>query len=286
MENPDLEAAPSSRAARPEVAFVLGGGGVLGAGEVGMLQALFEVGVVPDVVVGTSVGAINGAMVAQEPSAEAVSRLAELWLGLSGDLVFGGGSLTRLRGAARTALHSNDGLRGLLETHLSARRFEDLRVPFECCAASIERAAEHWFSTGSLLDAILASSAVPGLFPPVELGGEHFLDGGLVNSVPVGRAVELGAETIYVLHVGRLERPLEPPRRPWDVATVAFEIARRHRFARDMAAVPDGVTVHLLPSGGDVPLGANLRYRATAGIAQRIEVARTASARYLAEVLG
>jgi NTE family protein len=211
----------------------------------------------------------------------AVSQLTDLWLGLSGDAVFGGGSLTRLKGAARTALHTNEGLRDLLTTHLSVATFEELAVPFECCAASIERAAEHWFDRGSLVDAVLASCAVPGLFPPVEVGGEHFLDGGLVNSVPVGRAVERGAGTVYVLQVGRLERPLEPPRRPWDVATVAFEIARRHRYARDMAAVPPGVRVHLLPSGaGEVPR-ANLRYRSVSGVARRIEAAREASAAYL-----
>jgi NTE family protein len=269
---------------QPEVAFVLGGGGVLGASEVGMLQALLEAGVVPDLVVGTSVGAINGAVVADDPTPAAVARLTDLWLGLSGDAVFGGTSLARLRGVARTALHTNDGLRDLLAGHLTAQRFEELAVPFACCAASIQRAAEHWFATGPLVEAVLASCAVPGLFPPVEIDGEHFLDGGLVNSVPVGRAVELGARTVYVLHVGRLERPLEPPRRPWDVATVAFEIARRHRFARDMAAVPDGVRVILLPSGaGDTPR-ANLRYRSVAGVAQRIEAARTATAAHLAEL--
>jgi NTE family protein len=97
-------------------------------------------------------------------------------------------------------------------------------VPFQCVAASIERAAEHWFASGSLVDAILASAAVPGVLPPVRVGDEHFLDGGLVNSIPVGRAVALGATTIYVLQVGRIERSLEVPRRPWEVATVAFEI--------------------------------------------------------------
>jgi NTE family protein len=266
----------------PEVAFVLGGGGVLGASEVGMLQALLEGGVVPDLVVGTSVGAINGAVLADAPSGDTVSRLADLWLGLSGDTVFGGASLSRLRGVARTALHSGDSLRELLAGHLSAARFEDLAVPFECCAASIQRAAEHWFASGPLVDAVLASCAVPGLFPAVEIDGEHYLDGGLVNSVPVGRAVELGARTVYVLHVGRLERPLEPPRRPWDVATVAFEIARRHRFARDMAAVPPDVQVHLLPSGAPDAPWANLRYRSVSGIARRIEAAREATAAYLA----
>ena len=108
-------------------------------------------------------------------------------------------------------------------------------MPFRCCAASIERAAEHWFDSGPLVDAVLASSAVPGLLPPMEIAGEHFVDGGIVNSIPIGEAVRVGAKLIFVLQVGRIERPLTVPRRPWEVAQVAFEIARRHRFARELA---------------------------------------------------
>ena len=95
-------------------------------------------------------------------------------------------------------------------------------MPFQCVAASIERAAEHWFESGPLVDAVLASAAVPGILPPVAIGNEHFLDGGLVNSIPVGRAVALGATRVFVLQVGRIDRPLSVPKRPWDVARVSF----------------------------------------------------------------
>jgi predicted acylesterase/phospholipase RssA len=87
----------------------------------------------------------------------------------------------------RTSLHGNDTLRRLLRDRLPAQRFEDLAVPFECVAASIERAREHWFSTGDLIEPILASCALPGVFPPVRIGDEHFFDGGLVNSIPLAR---------------------------------------------------------------------------------------------------
>lgn len=266
-------------------AFVLGGGGVLGAAEVGMLQALFEAGIHPDLVVGTSVGALNGAVVAADPSEHAVEKLTGLWQSVSGTDLFGGSPLSRARRMARerTALHSLDPLRSRLREHLGDIRFEDLAVPFECCAASIERAAEHWFSSGPLVEAVMASCAVPGLFPAVRLDGEHFVDGGMVNSIPVSRAVELGATCVYVLQVGRIERPLSAPTRPWQVAVVAFEIARRHRFARDLAAVPAGVAVHVLPTGGDgdAPL-ANLRLRSPVKVDQRIDQARAATAAYLA----
>jgi NTE family protein len=273
----------------PDVAFVLGGGGLLGASEVGMLRALVSADIHPDLVVGTSVGAINGAVFASAPGSHVVDRLEAMWGALSDEDVFTGSALRRVSTLARTRTHTHsiEPLRDLLASILGeGRLFEDLATPFQCVAASIERAAEHWFYRGPVVAAVLASSAVPGLLPAVEIDGEHFFDGGLVHSIPIGRAVALGARTVYVLHVGRIERPLQPPSRPWEVAMVAFEIARRHRFAADMAAVPDNVTVHILPTGDPEPprytdLSA-LRYRNTARVAERIQLAHEAAAAYLA----
>jgi NTE family protein len=268
-------------------AFVLGGGGgPLGAHEVGMLRALVERGIRPDLVLGTSIGAINGAAVAADPSAAGVGRLTEMWTAIDRSDVLGGSVLGRLATLARTRthLHDNAPLRALLADGL-ADRFEELAVPFQCVAASIERACEHWFAGGPLVDAVLASAAVPGILPPVEIGGEHFIDGGIVNSIPVSRAVELGATRIFVLHVGRLDRPLEPPRWPWEVGLVAFEIARRHRFIGDLAALPEALEVHVLPTGQqDPPRYTDLsqfRYRDTALVTDRIGRAAEATARYL-----
>jgi NTE family protein len=175
-------------------------------------------------------------------------------------------------------------LRRLLAGELGEHStFADLKVPFRCCAASIERAAEHWFDSGPLVDAVLASSAVPGLLPPMRIGDEHFVDGGIVNSIPIGEAVRVGAKLIFVLQVGRVERPLTVPRRPWEVAQVAFEIARRHRFARELAALPDDVRVHVLPTGGgDSRDDSPWAYRDLAAVGRRISRAYTASRRYLA----
>ena len=266
-------------------AFVLGGGGLLGANEVGMLRALFEAGHVPDLVVGTSVGALNGAVVAADPTVGCVERLTRMWESLSGTSVFGGSGLARLRlmARSRTHLHPIDPLRTMLESELGDVRIEDLAVEFQCCAASIERAAETWFASGPLGQAVTASCAVPGLFPAVRIGDEHYLDGGIVNSIPVGRAVQLGADVVFVLQVGRIESPLTAPTQPWQVAMVAFEIARRHRFARDMAELPDGVVVHVLPTGAHEAPTANLRYRDTGKVRRRIDQAYEASAGYLAD---
>lgn len=265
------------------VAFVLGGGGLLGASEVGMLQALAEAGVRPDLVVGSSVGALNGAAIATDPSRATADRLAELWGELSGRDVFGSGLVGQLRNLARTgtALHDNTALRSLLEGYAGGSRIEDLVVPFQCVAASIERAQAHWFTEGPVVEAILASCAVPGLLPPVRIGTDHYVDGGLVHSIPVGRAVALGATDIYVLQVGRIERPLAAPKRPWEVGLVAFELARRHRFTEEMASLPADLSVHVLPTGEDNAPLAQLRYREAKGVAARIARARAASRDYL-----
>lgn len=272
-----------------DVAFVLGGGGALGAHEVGMLQALLEAGITPDLVVGTSVGALNGAFVAADPSLGAVGRLREVWGALQESEVFSGSLLGRIGTLARsrTHLHDSGPLRRLLEAFLPVKHIQELAVPFQCVAASIQRAAGHWFTQGPIVPAVLASAAVPGLLPPVEVDGEHYIDGGIVDSIPVGRAVRLGARTVYVLQVGRIERPLTPPTRPWEVGLVAFEIARRHRFAEEMAALPPEVTVHVLPTGVEQPprpvqLQEQLRYRDFSRVAARIESAHQASADYLA----
>jgi NTE family protein len=157
-------------------------------------------------------------------------------------------------------------------------------------AASIERAAEHWFTSGELVDVVLASCAVPGILPPVQIGDEHFIDGGIVNSIPVGRAVALGATEIYVLQVGRLEKALQPPRWPWEVGLVAFEVARRHRFAHDLQSLPEGIQLHVMPTGGSAAPAYNdvagqLRLkRAVRTVAEQIDTAYEASRRYLEEL--
>jgi NTE family protein len=272
-----------------ETAFVLGGGGILGAHEVGMLRALAEAGIKPDLVVGTSVGAINGAFVAADLDAGG-ERLGQLWQGEALGQAFSETLWGRAVRLARsgTHLHSIEPLRQMLEEMLPTDDFAGLQVPFHCVAASIERASPRWFSSGPIVPAVLASCAVPGLLPPVEIDGEHHFDGGLVHSIPVGRAVALGARTVYVLHVGRIERPLAVPRRPWEVGLVAFEIARRYRFHEEMSALPENVCVHVLPAGADrtAPDLSQLRYRDKTKVTESIERAYTASASYLAELTG
>jgi NTE family protein len=276
---------------RPRTAFVLGGGGLLGAAEVGMLRALLEAGVVPDLVIGTSIGAANGALIADDPTEAGLARLEALWSDadegpFSGSWLERAQTVTRTALRTRTALYGPEALHELVERHLTVELIEDLTVPFMCCAASVERAAEHWFTSGPIVPAVLASSAVPGLFPAYEIDGEHFIDGGIVNSIPLDRARKSGAERVFVLQVGRIEQPLAPATNPLEVGLVAFEVARRARFTAALARAQTELEVHVLPTGGTAPRyneRATLGYRDTSKIPQRIALARNASAAYLAD---
>lgn len=251
-----------------------------------MLKALVHRGVRPDVVVGTSIGAINGALFAASPDANGVDRLEQVWGDLEFRDLFPGTLWGRARSAIRqrTYLHANDHLRSWLTEQLDTGDIEELSLPFQCVAACIEDATERWFSSGSLVEALLATSAVPGLLPPVEVDGKHYVDGGVVNSIPLSRALSLGATTVYVLHVGHIDDALEVPNRPWDVGVVAFEIARRHRFTTDLSGIPEGTSVHVLPTGaqaGRFNDPTKLKYGDLSNAAGNIASAHDATLRYL-----
>ncbi|MDW4574521.1 patatin-like phospholipase family protein [Microbacterium sp. M3] len=269
------------------VAFVLGGGGVRGAVEIGMLRALLERGIRPDLVVGTSIGAINGALVASDPSPAVIDRLLDAWTSPEANAVYGDSLFAQFTRLVKTRTHLNSPapLRHLLERALGAgTRFEDLPVRLQVVAASIERAAEHVFASGPLVEAILASASVPGLLPPTRIGDEHFIDGGIVNSIPIAQAVDAGATTVFVLQVGRIETPLVAPRSAVETARVAFEIARRHRYARDLATLPEGVDLHVLPSGGGPDDDDSLMsYRRMDTVRARIDAAYDASRAFLVD---
>ena len=269
-------------------AFVLGGGGRWGAVEVGMLQALDEADIRPDLILGTSIGAFNGSVIADASGAAAVKRLADLWSEISGSDIFGSGLIDRIKNLAalRPAIHDSSQLREMLQqVHGRGKKIEDLAIPFQCVASSIERSAEHWFTEGPLVEALLASSAIPVLLPPEEINGEHFYDGGLVNSIPIDHAIELGVTTIFALQVGRIEASLRPPARLHEAALISFEIARRHRFATQFQNLPSEVHLHLLPSGNPVQFDdrRQLKWRETGDTVELIEGAYQASSKYLAE---
>lgn len=265
------------------VAFVLGGGGVLGASQVGMMRALTEAGIRPDLILGTSIGALNGAFLAADPTSAGSERLEEVWREVVRSGLLRQRPLRRAAQIARSTTHllSHAPLAMLLERYLPVRQIEALEVDFQCVAAQIEGCKAVWFAAGPLAPAVLASCSVPGLFPPMRIGERHYFDGGLVHSIPVGRAVELGADVIYVLQVGRVEQPLTAPTKPWEVASVAFEISRRHRFVDEIAAVPDRVALHVLPSGTSAAPMVSFTQARAGRLSERIDAAYAATTAYL-----
>ena len=239
---------------RTKVAFVLAGGGNLGAIQVGQLRALAERGVVPDLIVGCSAGAMNGVGFAHHPDVDGVERIEAIWhrFAEAPNLVLPGSWLPSPLQLLRkgTAIATHDNMREHLGEFLgSARTFEELEIAFECVATDVDANAETWFSTGDLIEPILASSALPSVFPMVTIGGRRYMDGGVLNNVPINRALELGATQIYVLHMGLHGKPSHTVKRPLDAAMIAYWIARNGRFARDLSTMPPHVETFVIPPG-------------------------------------
>lgn len=183
------------------VGFVLGGGGSLGAIQVGMLRALADHDVAPDLVVGTSVGSVNGSLLALDPAHAAV-RLTTLWSMMTRRRVFPGGLLTRLRTLRRerTHLFSNSGLAKVLAEGLDgASEFSELRLPFGAVAVDALTGQPVLMRTGDLVSAILASAAIPGIYPAVHRSGRVLYDGGVLANVPIRQALDMGAASLVVL---------------------------------------------------------------------------------------
>jgi NTE family protein len=228
---------------------VLGGGGILGAVQVGQLKALLDAGIHPDVVVGASVGALNASAIAYEPSSDGVALLADVWTSLRSDDIFPGSWMQRAWHFVRRGdhLYSNAGIRGLI-ARVPATRFEQLQVPLSVVAANLRTGAEHWFDSGAIEPALLASTALPGIFPPVQVDGELLVDGGVVNNVPISRAVSLGATRIYVLRCGSIRTPERPIRRPLDVLMTAVAHSRGVRVELDVTRYATMAEIHMLPA--------------------------------------
>ncbi|MEU7477910.1 patatin-like phospholipase family protein [Lentzea sp. NPDC042327] len=183
------------------VGFVLGGGGSLGAAQVGMLRALREHGVRPDLVVGTSVGSVNGSLLALDPD-RAAERLFALWQGMTRQRVFPGGPLAQLRSlrANKTYLFPNTGLAGVLAGGLDGTTtFEGLSLPFGAVSVDCVTGEAVNITSGDLVPAILASAAIPGVYPPVRIADRVLYDGGVLANVPIRQALAMGAQSLVVL---------------------------------------------------------------------------------------
>lgn len=199
--------------AAPRTAFVLAGGGSFGAVQVGMLRELLVDGVMPDFIVGSSVGAINGAYLAGSPTRQGVARLEALWRGLRRQDVFPF-SLRCVIGllGRRNFMVDSCGLRRLLEDNLPYRALENAACPLHVVATDLLGGAVVPLSAGPVVDAVLASCAIPAAFPPVRIGERYLMDGAVASNTPIRAALELGANRLVVLPTGYACALESPPR--------------------------------------------------------------------------
>lgn len=231
-------------------AFVLSGGGSLGAVQVGMLQALAERHVTPDLLVGTSAGAVNAAFVAgRGTGAAALRELAEIWTGLRRREIFPLQPLRQLVGgrAARTAVCSNRGLSRLVAANLRYTRLEQAQVPVHLVTTNLLSGAEVLLSDGDAASAVLASAAIPGVFAPVTREGLVLVDGGLADNAAISQAAALGADRIFVLPTGYACALTAPPPHALGMALQALGLLIQQRLINDVALFAGRVELVVLP---------------------------------------
>jgi NTE family protein len=263
----------------PRTAFVLAGGGSRGAVQVGMLEELIRRDIRADRVYGASVGAINGGAYAGNPTMDGIEHMAEIWRGIRGTDIFPRAALDGPWAflQKREAVHANTGLRKIIEAGIDYEHLQDARIPLEVVTTSLTDGRERWITHGPAVEAIMASSAIPSIFPPVIIDGDVLVDGGVVNNVPISRGLAAGCTRIYVLLCGPLHYHPKPPKRPAEAALTAFFVAIHARFVRELALLPSGVEVVVFSGGGD-PSG---QYRDFSNTATLIEEGR----REVADVL-
>jgi NTE family protein len=231
-------------------AFVLSGGGSLGAIQVGMLEALFERGVAPDLIVGTSVGAINGGYIAgRAPTPETTQALAGIWRSLSRGAIFPINPVTGLIGFLGRSSHliPVGNLRRLITRYATIERLEDSPIQLHLIATDVLTGQEVRVSRGPAIDAVLASAAIPSVFPPVEFDGRLLMDGGVADNTPISHAVALGADEIYVLPTGIPCDLPAPPRGALAMLLHALTILTQQRLHLEIGLYRDRARLVVLP---------------------------------------
>lgn len=237
-----------SGGADKRTALVLAGGGSFGAVQAGMLRALVAYGIVPDLVVGSSVGAINGAYFAGVPNAQGVAQLEAIWRGLRRSQVFPvtWRSLLGLL-TGRNFLIDPRGLRRVIEERLPYRELEQALIPLHVVATDLIAGGSVRLSSGPAVEAVLASCAIPAAFPPVRIGERYLIDGAVASDTPIIVAVELGAERVVVLPTGFACALEAPPRDAIGCALHAITLLIAHQLVTEIERCREQVEIITVP---------------------------------------
>lgn len=268
-------------------AFVLSGGGARGALQAGALRALLEYGIQPDAVVGTSIGSWNGSWLARNPSLEGARGLEDAWRGITPSQVLLGRDMPSSYPAAalhgfvllsaahrlargRGSLYGGEGQRKLIEKFLGELTFEETAIPLRIAATDLTAGTRAIFRSGPVVPAVLASSAIPGIFPPVRIGGHYYCDGGSTDMCCIDAALQLGARRLFILAIGydmeadggdlwtgQAEEDDDESTTP-RMASVLDRVAQvmgHHQLTRELARLPRGIEAHLIPLSGGKSTG-------------------------------
>lgn len=235
-------------------ALVLGGGGALGALQVGLLKALVRSGFRPGLIVGTSAGALNGAFLAFHPNEEGVARLEAIWNDVEFAKLFHR-NLVRMAfcvASKRFCVYTNDYLREIISSHAEEDDFAVAEVPLFVTATDLTSGQKVVFSSGRVSDALLASTAIPGLFSPVRIGGRLFVDGGVAANLDIATALEAGATQVLAIDP---TLPLSPsfPGNILGVLTRSVDVLMRQQIERDVQCYRGQATITVLRPGRAIP---------------------------------
>ncbi len=230
------------------VGFVLGGGGSLGAQQVGMLQALGDMGLHADLVVGTSIGSVNGALVAADPIG-AASRLSHLWTTIEPGRIMGKGILRRIRTllGRHNYIYDTPAVADLVTDLVGDIDIADLAIPYGAIAVDVGDGITTRLGSGRLASAIQSSTAIPAVFPMVQRNKRLLCDGGLITNVAVMDALEMGARSLVVLDCMFASHQFEVPRRLTDTVLWTINTQLRQQVLRDLPIAAEQVPVVYLP---------------------------------------
>jgi len=233
---------------RPTTAFVLAGGGSFGAIQVGMMHALAKHGVTPDMVVGSSVGALNGAYYAGDPTLKGVLQLETIWRGLSRHDVFPINWRTLLGFLwRRDFLISHDGIRKLIEDHLPYRNLQEAKLPLHIVTTNIVSGDSVVLSEGSAAEAIVASTAIPGAFAPVHYRNFYLVDGAISANTPISIAVRKGANRLIILPTGHACAAEAPPVGAVGNALHALTLLISRQLISELEGIDPGIEYYVVP---------------------------------------
>ena len=242
-----------------KIAFVFSGGASLGSMEVGMLKALIEHGITADFVVGTSVGALNAIYYAFNPNLDGVQKLEEIWRSIKTKDIFPFSPIKSIRRIAKknNFIIDPSGLEKILREVIPCKNLEDTKIPVHVVATDILTGEEVIFSSGEIIPKLLASAAIPMIYPPVDIGKHTLVDGGVLNNTPISTAIRLGATKVIVLPTGYTCDRREEPSNVIEMVLTSYSYMQHQKLATDVEMYKNQVKLKIIPPPCPVKVRSN-----------------------------